>query len=139
MDNSFEKRIQNQFGAFCVKVLKNEANRILNEYTKHHSNETSLDSPEATYLSQPIVDLYFFDEHLFEVKGLEIVVLGDLLADALSKLPERKRAILLLHYFVGMSDRKICNLFGISHQAISKCRAAALKELKILLEKEGFE
>ena len=28
MKDSYEQRIQNQFGAFCVKVLKNEARRI---------------------------------------------------------------------------------------------------------------
>ena len=33
MKDSYEQRIQNQFGAFCVKVLKNEAGYIQREYT----------------------------------------------------------------------------------------------------------
>ena len=32
MKDSYEQRIQNQFGAFCVKVLKNEARYIQREY-----------------------------------------------------------------------------------------------------------
>ena len=32
MKDSYEQRIQNQFGAFCVKVLKNEARHIQRDY-----------------------------------------------------------------------------------------------------------
>lgn len=34
MKDSEETRIQNQFGGFRTRVLKNEANRIHNEYAK---------------------------------------------------------------------------------------------------------
>ena len=34
MRDSYEQRIQNQFGAFCVKVLKNEARHIQREYAR---------------------------------------------------------------------------------------------------------
>ena len=31
MKDSYEQRVQNQFGGFCNRVLKNEVNRIMNE------------------------------------------------------------------------------------------------------------
>ena len=34
MKDSVEQRIQNQFGGFCTRVLKNEANHIHNEYAR---------------------------------------------------------------------------------------------------------
>lgn len=43
MKNSYEQRVQNQFGGFCTRVLKNEANRILNEYARQRDREKSLD------------------------------------------------------------------------------------------------
>lgn len=42
------------------------------------------------------------DEHVFDVQGLPVVVTGDLLADALAQLPEGKRDVILLSYFLGM-------------------------------------
>ena len=43
MKNSYEQRVQNQFGGFCTRVFKNEANRILNEYARQRDREKALD------------------------------------------------------------------------------------------------
>jgi DNA-directed RNA polymerase specialized sigma24 family protein len=71
MKDPIEQRVQNQFGGFCTKVLKNEAARIHNEY---------------------------------------------------ARLPEGKRAVILLSYFLGMSDREISEHMNVVRQAISKHR-----------------
>ena len=42
MKDFYEQRIQNQFGAFCVKVLKNEARYIQREYARLRDQEKSL-------------------------------------------------------------------------------------------------
>ena len=98
MKDSYEQRIQNQFGAFCVKVLKNEAGYIQREYTRLRDQEKSLGELEQT----AVWDNHFMDEHVFDVQGLPVVVTGDLLADALAQLPEGKRDVILLSYFLGM-------------------------------------
>ena len=46
-------------------------------------------------------------EHIFDVHGKPVVVTGDLLAEAIAKLPEDKRDVILLSYFLGMTDREI--------------------------------
>ena len=87
MKDSYEQRIQNQFGAFCVKVLKNEARYIQREYTRLRDQEKSLGELTAFELEQTAVwDKHFLDEHVFDVQGLPVVVTGDLLADALAQL-----------------------------------------------------
>ena len=83
-------------------------------------------------------DKYFEDEHIFNVFDKEIVVVGNELAEALKKLPEHKRNVLLLSYFVGMSDKEIGGCLGAIQQTIFKRRISSLKQLKELLEKEGF-
>ena len=108
MNDSEKRRIQNQFHAFCVTVLKNEARRIQREYTRRRELEKSLEDLTPSEQEQTAVaDRYFTDEHVFEVQGLPVVVTGDLLADALAKLPEGKRNVILLSYFLDLNDREI--------------------------------
>lgn len=133
MKDSYEQRVQNQFGGFCTRVLKNEAARVHNEYARQRDREKSLGDLTHGELSQvATVDKYFEDEHVFEVLGKPVVVTGDL-------LPEDKRDVVLLSYFLGMSDREICEHLNVVRQTISKRRAKTLKELREYLEKEGFE
>lgn len=140
MKGSYEQRIQNQFGAFCVKVLKNEARHIQREYVRLRDREKSLDELTIAELEQIAVqDKHFMDEHIFEVLGLPVVVTGNLLADALMQLPEGKRDVILLSYFLGMTDREISDKLSIVHQTVSKRRLVTLKELREYLMKEGFE
>ena len=59
MKDSYEQRIQNQFGAFCVKVLKNEARYIQRELASLQSQEKSLDELTTSELEQTAV----WDKH----------------------------------------------------------------------------
>lgn len=137
MKDSNELRIQNQFGGFCTRVLKNEANRIRKEYSKQRDSEKSWDDLSQNELEQSAVtDRYFMDEHIFEVQGIPVVVTGDILAEAIAQLPEGKRDVIL---FLGMSDREISQRLHIVHQTVSKRRLVSLIELRNYLEKEGIE
>ena len=140
MKDSYEQRIQRQFGIFCVKVLKNAAHDIQRHNAYIRDMEMSFDDLKV---SEPehvaTVDKYFMDEHVFEVLGLPVVVTGDLLAEALEQLPEGKRDVILLSYFLGMTDREIGERLNIVHQTVSKRRNVTLKELREYLMKEGFE
>ena len=140
MKDSYEQRVQNKFGGFCTRVLKNEANRILNEYAKQRDREKSLDDMTQDELTKAAAyDSYFQDEYIFEVLGRETVVVGELLAAALAQLPEDKRDVILLSYFLGMTDLEISQQLNAARSTISKRRNNVLKELREYLEKEGFE
>lgn len=140
MKDSNEQRIQNQFGAFCTRVLKNEAKYIQREYNRRRDQEKSMEDLTASELEQAaMMDHYFMDEHIFVVQGLPVVVTGDLLAEALAHLPEDKRDVILLSYFLGLNDREISERLKVVRQTISKRRLVTLKELREYLMKEGFE
>lgn len=140
MSDANERRIQNQFGGFCVRVLKNEAHNIYREQARLREREKSLDDLNASELEQTArLDRYFMGEHVFEVQGLPIVVTGDLLAEAIAHLPEDKRDVILLSYFLGLSDRKISEKIGINRQAVTRRRNKTLKELREYLAREGME
>ena len=140
MKDSYEQRIQKQFGSFCARVLKNEARNIQRDYAHLRDREKSLDDLNASELEQTAtVDKYFMDEHVFEVLGLPVVVTGDLLAEALARLPADKKDVILLSYFLGMSDREIGERLNAARQTVSRHRLNTLKELREYLMKEGFE
>ena len=140
MSDANEQRIQNQFGGFCVRVLKNEANNIHREHARLRDREKSLNDLNAAELEQTTTtDQYFMGEHIFEVLGFPVVVAGDLLAEAIAQLPKDKRDVILLAYFVGLNDREISERIGFSRQAVTRRRNNALKELREYLAREGLE
>lgn len=53
------------------------------------------------------LDKYFVTEQIFNVLGLDVIVTDDVIAGALQSLPEHKRDIILLSYFLELSDREI--------------------------------
>lgn len=136
----YERRIQNQFGAFCTRVLKNETKYIQRELSSKAIKEKSFDDlSEKDLYELAVYDDYFNNEHSFNVKGKDIIVKGDMLAAALNKLPADKRDIILLSYFMDMTDAEISKELDTVRQNISKRRARILKLMRELLEKEGFE
>lgn len=140
MSENNEKRISNQFGAFCTRVLKNEARNIHKEYATQRKREISLDGLTQEQVMQlSSEDKYFSDQHTFNVLDKEIIVVGNFLADAIRQLPKEKRDIILLSYFADMSDNEISKLFNSYQQAINRRRLHSLKLLRDYFAKEGIE
>lgn len=104
--SSYEKRVQNQFGGFCVKVLKNEARHIHRENKKSLIHEKSINELSNAELSElAACDRYFENEHIFNVDGKDIVVNGDVLAQALNNLPADRRDIYYFAFIFFRYDR----------------------------------
>ena len=140
MNDAYEKRVQNQFGGFCIKVLKNEARHIQREYARQREREMSIDDLTSQELEQTShEDHYFNGEHSFEVDGFPVVVVGDTLAKAISQLPPINQEVILKSYFLGMTDREISEQIGVCRQSITKRRNGALKLLRRLLMEEWYE
>ena len=137
---TYTERIQNQFGGFCVRVLKNEIRYIHREWSRATAKEKSLDNLSDKELSElEVQDNYFHADHIFRVCGKDVVVSGDMLADALKQLPPEKRDIILLSYFLEMTDAEIGKELNTVRQNISKRRNRILALMREYLEKEGFE
>jgi len=139
MNDAYEKRVQNQFGGFCIKVLKNEARHIQREYARQREREMSIDDLTSQELEQTShEDKYFSREHIFEVYGLPVVVVDETLATAISHLSPINQEVILKSYFLDMTDREISEQIGVCRQSITKRRNGALKLLRTLLLKEGY-
>ena len=137
MNDAYEKRVQNQFGGFCTKVLKNEARHIQREYARHREREKSIEDLTSVELEQTAhEDQYFNSEHIFEVDGLPVVVVGDTFATAIARLSPINQEVILKSYFLGMTDREISEQVGVCRQSITKRRNGALKLLRKIPSEE---
>ena len=72
---------------------------------------------------------------IFYVKGIPIEVNDEILADALDKLPEKQRNIILLYYFENKTDLNIAVQLDSIRRTINYQRRVALTALKELIRK----
>ena len=68
------------------------------------------------------------------MQGYSVAVHDGRLAQALTELPDEKRDILLLSYFLDMTDREIADKLNMVRYTIQRKRVKSLKEMKQRLE-----
>lgn len=66
----------------------------------------------------------------FDVCGIEVRVLDDDLAEAIKYLSEKDREILLMYFFLGMSDTEIGDRLKINRSTSFRSRKNSLEEIK---------
>ncbi len=140
MSESKEKRILRQFWSFCNTVLLNEMKRAYNERKKQQKHEIqfSVVGDDAVLLNN-LEDQLNNKDYVFDVHGVPVIVTGDILAQAIASLPEREKELILLSYFLGLSDREIGRRCNLVHQTVSRKRAKSLEELRKYFKKEGID
>ena len=121
--------------ALCHKVLKRKQQREISfEYLLA---ETSFEasSLDNYFVVQPTLDSYTE----FYVKGKVVLVESERLASALMKLPEWKRDMLLLMFFLGVKEKEIAAMHGLQRSTINYHKNRALKLLRQEMEKMNRE
>ena len=129
------KTIQHQYDALAKKVLKGEARSYYRELSKRAALEVNFSEMNETDLLQLYtLDEYESDYYRFEVSGYDVLVKNELLGEALQALPEKKRDIILLSYFLDMSDEEIGGLLNVVRSTIFRHRKTALEKIKLYME-----
>lgn len=135
-----EEDTQRVFDCYCKRILKNEAINIQkhNQYT--NSKQVSFTELTPEQLAQICTcDEYSSDYSRFKVLEYDIAVKDELLAEALQELPERKRDIILLSYFLDYNDVEIAELLNLVRRTVNDQRNKALKDLKNRMEGNQHE
>lgn len=137
---SEQKTIQHQFDRFAKMVLVGEANKHKKELARRSHYETTFSelSPQDMALLYSM-DEYPSDNYSFCVAGQEVIVRNDLVGRALSALPEQKRVIILLAYFLDMSDGDIGEKLNLVRSTIQYQRTSTLKSMKKYMEEIADE
>lgn len=134
---SHEQDKQHAFDSFCKKILKHEARDCYDEIKRRRDKEISFSELTERELEQlSTTDSYFSAEQIFNVSGRDVVVNDGLIAEALRSLPERKRDIILLSYFLELSDGEIGEQMNLIRSTVQYQRTSTLRELKRFMEEE---
>ena len=137
----YREHIERTFNAFCKIVLYHAALGVYKKLRKKQQLEVSLDYLRV-FDFEPVTttDEYFVKYDVptaFTVRGKTVIVESEQLAAALLRLPEKRREVLLLRYYLGYSDEEIGKMCGISRSAVFRRRKKALHLMR--KEMETFE
>lgn len=138
--NSLEEHKEHTFDSFCKKILKHEARDYYKNMQYRREHEISLSELSEEAMEQFAVwDKYFEDTYLFEVMGFEVSVTDELLAEALKTLPQDRQEIILLSYFLGMTDPEIAEQLNLVRRTVAYRRTSSLQALKKFMEGKADE
>lgn len=127
--------IKNQFEVFCIRVLQNEARdcyREMERMSKKMSLFSELNAEQLNSIGR--MQEYDSDFYLFETNGYKIRVKNTLIGEALCKLPKKKQDIILLSFFLDMSEADIAKQMNLGQSTVHYHKVNSLKELKSLME-----
>jgi len=138
--SSFEKAIEAQFDCLTKKVIKCTKKKYYRDISRRWRNEILFSDLSEEELNR-FCTMYDYDNYTaFNVLGMEVQVSDEMLSKALKVLPEKKRNIILLSYFMDMSDSEIGKLMNLVRSTIYRYRTSTLEEIKELYKEEsGYE
>lgn len=135
-----ELTVRHQFDRKCKMALKSE----LVDYIRHmdYLNKHEVILSELTEREMGglfITDDYDVESFHFQALGYDIKLKNVLLAEALTTLTERKRDVIMLSYFQGMSDTDIARKLNLDRSTVNEHKKRSLKLLKQMMEERGNE
>jgi RNA polymerase sigma factor (sigma-70 family) len=137
---SHEEHIRHTFDSFCKKILKYKARdyyRKMKRRGEHEVSFSELSEQDLAKLSG--TDEYFKDAYSFHVLGHDITVSDEQIAEALNALPADRRDIILLSYFLDMTDKEIAESLNLVRRTVAYRRTSSLQELKKFMKGNAYE
>ncbi len=130
-----ELTVMHQFDRKCKLALgseKKDFERHIMYRRKHEVLFCEMSEKESSSLS--VIDEYELEKCCFQACGYDVEVKDVLLAEALKTLTERKRDVILLSYFMEMSDADIARRLHLVRSTIYEHRTRSLELLKNMME-----
>lgn len=133
--SSFQTTIENQFDYICKQTMEDERKDYFKQLSRLAKHEVSFSEISDYLVSQfATTDSYSTDFQIFMLNGIFIGIENDLLSEALRDLPSNKRDILLLFYFMNMSDSEIADMLKLNCSTVYRHRTSGLAMMKKFME-----
>ena len=130
-----ENVIRMQFDCFCKMVLRDEARDYMRCVRRRAAHEILFSEVLETQQEElQSLDEYPSQVSHFYVLGIPISIRDDRLADAIAALATEKRMIILLYYFLEMTDKEIAELLGSVRSSIQYKRNRSLEDIRKRME-----
>lgn len=127
----FHTYIEQSFDSFCKKVIRNAAIDIHCEISRQREREKSFsDLSESELESLSVTDTYNIYSKEYNVFGETVFIRDPDLGEALQYILPQLRNIVLMRYFLDMSNTEIANKLNISNSTVTYRIDAALKQLR---------
>ncbi len=136
----FRQYQEQTFDSYMKRLIRNEGRNAKKELARRAKREVSLFALPYDELSAVIHE----DRYLLEKLGVHskvgtVEVFDRLLGQAIMSLAPKWRDVIVMYYFLDMSDEKIGGIFRLTTGAIRQRRQIALERLKTMLEDMGYE
>ena len=132
---SYKETARGVADRLCIMALDGEAINYYIQKDAQNEREIAYGAMTEKELGQLFaIDEYAAENETFTVLGYDIEVKNELLAEAMNHLSEKKRSIILLSFFMDMSDAEIAAVFRLGRSAIGKQRKRALEMLRTMME-----
>lgn len=134
----FQNAIRLQFDCLVKRVIDTTVKDYNRETIRRGKHEvTFTDLPQNILEQMCTLDNHDFLESIcFEIMGVQIKVYNEELANAMQNLYKQQREIILMSYFLEMSESEITNYMCISRRTFYRNKKKALEDLKKLLSGE---
>jgi len=128
----FDRLLKLRLKFALIDFIKQEVEKIEREVLF-----TDVSNPEQ--LEVAVIDEYFQEIAIFNVKKQIITVNDEHIAAAICTLPKEKRNVILLYYFLGLNDVEISKILKAKKGIIGYRRRSGLKILRKILTEQGYE
>ena len=127
-----EKLPQYKIDFFEINVEESDAAGFASAAQAHYNTKT--DFWKLSTVDEYTAESCFFIDEQFDVK-----IKNELLAKAIETLTERKKEVIFLSYFQGMSDAAIARKLNLVRSTVCEHRTRSLEMLKNTMEEYGYE
>ena len=132
---SQKETVRHEFYSYCKKVPRGEASDYddhLSWRSKYETTLSGLSEKQMGALSVP--DEYSCEQFCFQVQGYSILIRSETLANALARLSNENRDIVLLSYFLDMTDQEIADKLDMVRRTVNYRHTESLKKLRKEME-----
>lgn len=123
--------VSRKFGKYCIKVMNGEA---LNYLDRIQEREIKFSELREDILNQLCCYDEFPQTSYFQIMDMEVSVNNEAISEALRRLPEKKRMIILMAYFLDMTEKEIASCLSMVQSTVHYHKADSLRLLKKILE-----
>ena len=140
---SYEQRTEMQYDTWIKRSLENEMKNYFRDIRRlagHEALFSEMDDGDVEALEDKNArKAYDYVDSRFDVLRYTVEVRDALLYDALSQIDRRARGVILMAYWLDMSDIEISDETGIPRRTVNDIKRGAYKKLRKILEVNGYD
>ncbi len=134
LSESEQEIVSRKFGKYCIEVLRGEELNYLEEMDRLWEKEISFSNLRNNVLEQLCSYDNFPETNYFQVMDIKVPVNDEDISAALRHLPNKKRTVILMTYFLDMTEKEIAEALDLVQSTVHYHKADSLKLLKKIME-----